>query len=461
MSIERNEFLRTFGTAVRRRRAAVFVGAGISQGSGFPSWNDLIGPLRDAAQVPATVTDATIAAEYALQELKIDEVERLLLTKLSGVPVQSNDALESLLSIDFAEIWTTNFDTLIETSADEVDLVVDDDDYRRISPNGNRRLTKLHGSLSVGADGTYSWGSRPVITRSDFESFELKHPLKWAMLRAQFLTSSFLFLGFSFADPNVSALLRIVRSLPPEIRRLKHFAVMKAPTDRDEAREFELFCRDLGEAGIEVVRVAEYDDIPELLSGLSRSALPSNLFVSGSAAPDTRASEICSALGAGLATAPLDLHLHSFDGEAARITTETYKEMLSPGQYRAERIVSYFRRSPEDEPSIEVRRFGTAVFTDLDLKDMREIVFNKTKVCVVVGGSDRTLEEMEAPLAKGIPVIPIASAGGAAANLWERGALACNVDVELAGHHWEQLNSTTAAVASQAAVKVATDLLSE
>lgn len=170
-----------------------------------------------------------MAAEYALQEPKLDEVERLLLSSLSAVHAKPNDVLERLLTIDFAEIWTTNFDRLIENAATDVETVIDDDDYKQTTPMGARRLTKLHGSIAMDGTGAYSWRSHPVITRSDFEAFERKHPLKWAMLRAQFLTTSFFFLGFSFTDPNVGALLRIVRSLPPEIRRLEHFAIMKAP----------------------------------------------------------------------------------------------------------------------------------------------------------------------------------------------------------------------------------------
>ncbi len=144
--MEQDEFLRVFGDVIRRGRAAVFVGAGVSLNSGFPNWNDLIQPLRETARIPDSVNDPTIAAEYAVQELHMSVVERLLLKELQNVTPRHNDILTELLSIDFAEIWTTNFDTLIEELVDDLECIVEEDDYGRPPEHKARRLTKPHGS---------------------------------------------------------------------------------------------------------------------------------------------------------------------------------------------------------------------------------------------------------------------------------------------------------------------------
>lgn len=449
--MEQVEFLRTFGNAIRRRRAAVFVGAGVSMSSGFPSWDDLVGPLRDAANVPTTVRDATVAAEYAVQELKMDEVERLLLSKLDGFQSSSNDVVEELLSIDFAEIWTTNFDTLLETADPNLDLVLEDDDYEHTSPLRARRLTKLHGSLGEAPDGTTNWRSHPVITRSSFESFEREHPLKWAMLRAQFLTSSFLFLGFSFADPNVGALLRIVRSLPAKIRRLPHFAIMKPPSETDDRREFALFCRDLTAAGVHVVEIENYEDLPGLLRSLGRSALPPNVFVSGTVDDDSDAKRTCTATGVMLAGLSEDLAIFSFDGSASRAVSSAYKTSLRPEAYSPERIRAFYRKSPTGEDTITVPRFGTAVFTEKSLEEMRSDVLSRVRVMLLLGGSDRTQEEAELALNKGIPVIPFGGSAGAARTIWERGRVACGFASDEAAHPWSLLSHQEPSIAAGAA----------
>lgn len=446
--MQKNEFLMAFGEAIRHHRAAVFVGAGVSKGSGFPNWDELIAPLKEAANVPDSVKDATLAAEYALQVLKMNEVERLLLEKLRGFTPGPNDTLTELLSIGFAEIWTTNFDTLIEDADESLDLVVKDGDYEGASSKG-RRLTKLHGSLKKEPSGDISWHEPPVITRSHFEAFERVHPLKWAMLRAQFLTSSFLFLGFSFADPNVGALLRIVRSLPSEIRRLPHFAVMKTPTDTQQKIEFELFRRDMRDSGVHIIDIADYHELPDLLRGLARNALPPNIFVSGKAEQSATKS-ICAAIGAALTDLKGELTIMSFDGTASREINRTFKKTLRPESYRAEQIRTYYRQSPTGDGEISVQRFGTAVFTEKTLEDMRREVFSQVRVLVLVGDGDRALEEAELALEQNIPVIPVASSGEAARLIWERGRETCGFAGDATNHDWQLLAQAEPAVSARA-----------
>lgn len=456
--MEQSEFLRSFGSAIRHRRAAVFVGAGVSMRSGFPSWDELVRPLRAAANVPATVSDATVAAEYAMQELQMTEVERLLLQALDGVAVSTNEVVEQILSIDFAEIWTTNFDTIIETADPNLDLVIKEDDYERATPN-SRRLTKLHGSLGSGPSGKNTWLEHPVITRSDFESFERDHPLKWAMLRAQFLTSSFLFLGFSFADPNVAALLRIVRSLPPTIRRLPHFAVMKPPADPDELREFDLFSHDLKAAGVHVVEIDDYAKLPQLLQSLRRSALPPNLFISGTAEIGSNAARACTATGVMLANLAERPTLFSFDGSSSRAVAKGLKDSVAPETYRPESIRAFYRRSPTGDLDITVPRFGTAIFTEKDLEEMRRDVFSRVRALVLIGEGDRAGEEAELASSMGIPVIPLGATGAVAKRAWEKGAEACGFTSAGSDYHWKLLQHDDPSIAAGAAITLLQQVL--
>jgi hypothetical protein len=427
--------------------------------SGFPSWDDLVGPLRAAADVPSTVQDATVAAEYAMQELQMPEVERLLLQALGSVTTTTNDVVNQLLSIDFAEIWTTNFDTIIESADPSLDLVIKDDDYERTTTPNSRRLTKLHGSLGPGSHGGSTWLEHPVITRSDFETFERDHPLKWAMLRAQFLTSSFLFLGFSFADPNVAALLRIVRSLPPTLRRLPHFAVMKPPADHEKLREFALFSHDLRAAGVHVVEIDDYANLPQLLQSLRRSALPPNLFVSGTAENGSDAARACTTIGvmlAGLAEAPT---LFSFDGSSSRAVAKGLKESLDAETYRPENIRAFYRQSPTDDHVITVPRFGTAIFTEKNLDEMRQDVFSQARALLLIGEGVRAGEEAELAIDMGIPVIPLSATGAIARTAWERGARACGFGSVDSDHHWSKLQHSDPSIAAGAAMALLQQVL--
>ena len=452
--ITESDFLSIFGGAIRARRAAVFVGAGVSQSSGLPSWDQLMAPLRDAADVPSTVTDPTVVAEYARQELDENVVERLILQELKrSASASPSDALIQLLTIDVADIWTTNFDTLIEDAAPTLEKIIVEDDYQNAQSPFAHRLTKLHGSLTRAPDGELSWKDRPVFTRSDFEQFERRHPLKWAMLRAQFLTSSFLFLGFSFSDPNISALMKIVRSLPTDIQRLPHFAVMKKPTEKDELREFELFSKDLEHSGIRAVAVDEFAEIPSLLRRLGRHALPPNLFVAGDGKGNDQTAAVLESMGAVLTQLPDDLSILSFDGKSARAVAEGYKASRGPDGYSAERIRAYYRKSPNGDRSIDVARFGTAVFTDLPLDDMRSQVMKDVRALLVIGSGGRTLEESRLAQTLDIPVVPLAMSGPSAREIWESGAEQCGFGPEHE-HDWQMLADGNPAAATQAAVRL-------
>ncbi|PPF20866.1 SIR2 family protein [Rathayibacter sp. AY1A7] len=187
--ISRTEFLVGYGDAVRRGTAAMFVGAGMSVASGLPDWNQLIAPLRAEADVPDEITDAPIAAEYILAELGEHRMRRLLLDELTRTAAGPSDAVRDLMRLAVPEYWTTNYDTLLEEACeDSLHRVVADEDYAVERPLGvARRLTKLHGSLDIPDGKPREWEVPPVIARSDYERFEFEQPLKWSMLRAQFL----------------------------------------------------------------------------------------------------------------------------------------------------------------------------------------------------------------------------------------------------------------------------------
>lgn len=74
--------------------------------------------------------------------------------------------------------------------------------------------------------------AEPIITRSDFEAYDRVHLRLWAALQVQYLRSCFLFLGFSFADPNIEVLLKLFRRLGAEAPR--HCTVLRKPSNTDE-----------------------------------------------------------------------------------------------------------------------------------------------------------------------------------------------------------------------------------
>jgi len=69
MPIEPFQLVEDYGEAVLSGNAALFIGAGISQGAGLPGWGALLDPIRVGCNVPEH-HDLPLVAEYIVNEAK-------------------------------------------------------------------------------------------------------------------------------------------------------------------------------------------------------------------------------------------------------------------------------------------------------------------------------------------------------------------------------------------------------
>jgi len=446
--MESNEVIELFARAVRQHTATIFLGAGTSMGAKYPSWDELIGQILTDSGVPATVTNAPLAAEYAAHQLSRPHFEDRLLAELNKVsPIDVPPVVRMLGQLPVSEYWTTNYDNLIELAlADSrVERVVRDADYAALNDaSATKRITKMHGSLSHSDAGKARWEESPIITRGDFERYEYEHPLIWAQLKAQFLTNSFLFLGFSFDDPNIEVLLRLSRSLPPGLQRRQHFATMRKPIAADSQREFELRIQDLERSGINVATVDEYEDIDKLVEDILRRSKKPNVFISGSGLDDTSRA-LAEQIGYALGQID-DIVMSSLAGEAGvSASFGLFKTLEGKGSYSPERIKFYFRKSVTRNASADFDRIGSSLYTNLAVEEMRSQVLDQCTALVSIGGGDRSKAEVDAALERGIPVIPVASVAGTSRTLWETKTSAeLNVEHMLSATNWDKLRSDQA-----------------
>ena len=243
MPLTQDELVRQFGPMVLAGTATLFVGAGLSQGAGYPGWGDLLDPIRSEASIPPSVDDLPLVAEYYIQQVPggRDRLNADLLSRLGDVtpPPTPTEGHKLLAKLNIAETWTTNYDCLIEEADPELKVIVTDSELADRACAG-RMLIKMHGSLGPGTTG---WRVQPVIARSDYESYERGHLRLWTALQAQYLRSTFLFLGFSFSDPNIEILLKLSRRLGVEAPR--HYTVIRRPSDPTHLRLHKLQVADL------------------------------------------------------------------------------------------------------------------------------------------------------------------------------------------------------------------------
>lgn len=466
MTVTAKELVAKFAQAVAVGDAAVFVGAGTSQAAGLPGWDGLIAEARTMADVPATIADAPLAAQYIANTDGEGALHAAIRRKID-VDVVPTEVHAVLARLPIRDLWTTNYDLLVEQSLEARNVayqwVVREQDFigNPVAGTSAKRVTKMHGSLSRDLPGRRSWEAAPVITRADFERYEEQHPITWTRLRAAWLTNSFLFLGLSFDDPNLNLLLRLSRSLPPYIDAPPHYVVFAEKTDPVERRLQQLRVSDLEKSGVNVHMIDSHADLSPLLSRLEVRCRSELLFVSGSfdASGTSEEARLSMSVAQALATtlAGLDRKTRptivSFGGPSGQVVSRQFRDALPASEYRPELVRFYYRKAETGDESIPIdHRVGMAIFTERTLEDMRDYVFSQIRAVVIISGGSRTADEVEVAREHGVHVIPVGATGGAAKALWDAinpNDLGLDAPDELAW--WDQLNNGSATLAAHAA----------
>lgn len=432
-----DELVQNFGSAIEARQAALLVGAGLSAGAGYPLWDDLISGAAAGVSV-GRVPDYPAWAQYIEAapggaSILLEQVVH----RISGVrpEPQENHGLIARLPID--DVWTTNYDSLLE-GAGQWDVIAQDDDLV-LRSTGARRLYKMHGSIPFKATEPVGGRMQLVITRNDYERYaEQTHPRFWRLVQAQFLTSSFLFLGFSFEDPNFEDIFKMVRGAIGEGPLMQHYAVMRRPDD--DAGVFASRVRDLESVGVRVVEIADYAEVTSILRRLVARSLPMRLLVSGSARTPAHPSwsggtyptestprdldVLADSLGVSLAEAGVP-GLMAAGEVGARVG---YAYLAARDPYDPAAFLLLRRRSDGQDLTPPCRRIGEIRLADTEPGQLRDHAFRSVRCLLVLGGGQGTLDEVARARAAGMGVVPVAVTGGAALKIWQemRSDLLCH-----------------------------------
>lgn len=461
MPISSTEVVETYGRAVLSGNAALFVGAGLSQAAGYPGWGGLLEPMRQRCDIPEH-DDLPLVAEYIANDLANGGIPALrahILGQMVNAKADLTTNHNQLKRLAVKEIWTTNYDRLLETALPGAAVVINDQTINLIASN-RRVIIKMHGS--IGAQN--QWEQPPVITRTDYERYELDNPRLWTVLRSSYMSRQFLFLGFSFTDANIEILLRLARTLGTAAHD-RHIAVMKSPDhDRpaEEHRTHKLRVADLETSGIKVCEVRTFSEIPIILTLLAIRTRPPRLFISGSANPSSGTPAIdaqaltpwCAPLAAALVDRAAWTILSLGGLPAWLITRDIGRARRAEDTYDPTKLEIHFRDkdTPPEAPS---ERVGTSIYTALERESLIQKLLMDCRALLAIGGGKRTAEEIATADARLVGIVPIAAAGGAARDYWDShrenprlGARAVDP------HTWELLNDPNPATVVRAAKKL-------
>ncbi len=434
MTVSRQSLIKNIVSSIKEDDAAFFIGAGMSRPSGFVDWKGL---LRECARELNLdldrENDLVAVAQYYLNKRNKDRsrLNQIISEEFSKPPEKSKNH-EIIARLPVSTIWTMNYDTLIEDALKANDRIVDikkrNEDIAIHRKGRDTVLYKMHGDME-----------RPdevIITKDDYERYANTHKVLQQALEGDLISKTFLFLGFSFSDPNLEYMLGHLRSLLEENKR-EHYAIMRKVRlnthreDREDAqRQFEyesnkqeLQINDLQRYSIQTHLIDSFSEVTDILESIERAYLMENVFVSGSAIDfgdfgEHRMRDLCMELG-------------------ERIIEEGYRLISGIGLNIGESVVKgallklYEHKVSSIEKRLTVRPFPRNFpSTDAELefnKTYRESMIKNCGFALFIAGNSRSqpekskgvLEEfyLASKLEK-IP-IPIGVTGFAAQYIWE------------------------------------------
>lgn len=283
-------FIKDFVKDLAENNVAIFAGAGMSKSCGYVDWAELLRDIATAVglDVEQERHDLISLAQYHKNHMGNNTgLVKKILQEFSA-QAESSDTHKILARLPIKSYWTTNYDSLIEESLKEAFKVVDIKyQVKQLSntrPKRDAVVYKMHGDVTHPQDA--------ILIKEQYERYFRTHEQFIIALQGDLVSKTFLFIGCSFADPNLDYVLSRLRVVAGDDNIKQHYSFIKRETksqgDDDEIFEYkkrkqELRVNDLKNYGIQALLIDDYSDIPKILTEIENRFKKKTVFISGSA----------------------------------------------------------------------------------------------------------------------------------------------------------------------------------
>lgn len=284
---EQETFINNFVVEIKNGDAAIFAGAGLSAPAGFVNWKGLLKEFAEELGLDIEKEHDLIGvAQYHFNRHKRGKINNKIINEFTALkPGSENHRLLSQIGI--GTFWTTNYDQLIEKTLEAdgktVEKKIRNENFSHNIKKKDAIVYKMHGDKDFPEDA--------VVIKDDYETYQDKKELFATALRGDLLSKTFLFIGFSFDDPNLEYILGRIKVLLKD-NTPTHYCFFKEVSRSDFQDEEsylyakvkqELKIEDLIRYGIHSIMIKEYSDITAILKEIERRLKRSNIFISGAA----------------------------------------------------------------------------------------------------------------------------------------------------------------------------------
>ena len=425
-------FIANFIAELEAGNAAIFAGAGLSATAGFVDWGGLVRPLAEELGLDVErETDFVAVAQFHVNANHQNRhaLHAAIVNAFSAEhrPTANHKLLARL---PITTYWTTNYDKLIETALRAAGKIVDVKwavpQLAITQPRRDAIVYKMHGDVD-----------RPdeaVTTRDDYERYPIERGAFINALAGDLVSKTFLFVGFSFTDPNLEQVLARVRVTFKSNQR-RHYAIFRNRTRREgeSDAEFEygkirqsLVLEDLKRFNIRPLLVDEYGEITDILAEVERQHRSRTIFVSSSAsdfAPwgESAVTEFMRTLGSALISGKFRIATGMGLGVGNALFTGALEAIYADRQGHVEdRIL--MRPFPQYIPDETERR--------QIWEEYRQEIISSAGIALFLFGNkkqgentviaDGMIREFEIARQHGLVCIPVRATGYAAAEIADR-----------------------------------------
>lgn len=211
---------------LKNKNCSLFVGAGLSISSGFPTWPKM---LEELIKVMGTLPYDTSSQKADYEKMLTDSNKYLMIAedlksllgkkfneylekRFADPSLKPNHNHQFITEIDFQFIITTNYDKLLEKAyaypKQLFPAVLTNTMSRDIAYkiwNKEFFIVKAHGDVNIRKD-------EIIMTEKDYRDIMFKNPGFQSALQVMFSTKSIIFVGTSFTDPDFLLLMRYLHS---------------------------------------------------------------------------------------------------------------------------------------------------------------------------------------------------------------------------------------------------------
>ncbi len=283
-------FINDYVKDLNEGTASIFAGAGFSIPAGYVNWVELMTEIAQDLGLDINVEKDLISiAQYHVNENRTrSKLNRKILEEFTEETAETENH-RILARLPISSIWTTNYDQLIEKTFMKENKVVDvkfrNSQLLTTKPKRDVVIYKMHGDVNHPNDA--------ILTKEQYEQYHQTHEPFINALTGELITKTFLFIGFSFTDPNLDYILSRLNFRFREEKR-QHYCFVKKPVLGDfqnpdqatydyNSRRQSLAVNDLKRYGIKSLLIEDYSEITGILREIEYRYKKRTVFISGSA----------------------------------------------------------------------------------------------------------------------------------------------------------------------------------